>query len=134
MVFYKKIVGFITYWIPPLLWMGMIFYFSSQQRLTITTTYIFDFIFFKFLHMVEYAILYFLLFRALYSTKQKHNFNKASKTALGIAILYALSDEIHQYFVPTREGKIRDILIDSLGIVIIYTITKRFFSYIKHIL
>ena len=30
-------------------------------------------------------------------------------------ILYAISDEIHQYFVPGRSAEIRDVLIDVLG-------------------
>lgn len=35
--------------------------------------------------------------------------------ALGICILYAISDEIHQLFVPGRGGQVRDIIIDSAG-------------------
>lgn len=36
----------------------------------------------------------------------------------GITTLYALSDEIHQYFVPGRSCQITDVLIDSLGAVV----------------
>lgn len=35
--------------------------------------------------------------------------------ALFLSILYAISDEIHQYFVPNRSMDFRDILIDSIG-------------------
>lgn len=35
--------------------------------------------------------------------------------SLGIAWLYAVTDEIHQYFVPGRSCEIRDILIDWAG-------------------
>ena len=35
--------------------------------------------------------------------------------SLGIGILYAISDEIHQYFVPGRSCQILDMTIDSLG-------------------
>jgi len=35
--------------------------------------------------------------------------------ALLICILYAISDEIHQIFVPGRSGEIRDMVIDSSG-------------------
>ncbi len=32
-----------------------------------------------------------------------------------IILLYAISDEIHQYFIPGRGAKITDVLIDSVG-------------------
>jgi VanZ family protein len=36
--------------------------------------------------------------------------------ALGASIIYALSDEFHQIFVPFRNPSIQDILIDTIGI------------------
>ncbi len=53
------------------------------------------------------------------------------KIAFGIVFsyLYAVSDEIHQLFVPGRSGEIRDTLIDLcgaiLGVFITVTIIKR---------
>lgn len=38
-------------------------------------------------------------------------------TALSISFVYAVSDEIHQLFVPGRAGQIRDVLIDFAGAV-----------------
>ncbi len=38
--------------------------------------------------------------------------------ALLICVLYAISDEIHQVFVPGRGGQLRDVIIDSVGAVI----------------
>ncbi len=35
--------------------------------------------------------------------------------SLLICILYAISDEVHQLFVPGRSGEIRDIIIDGVG-------------------
>ena len=35
-----------------------------------------------------------------------------------IVFLYAATDELHQLFVPTREGTIRDVLIDTTGAAI----------------
>lgn len=35
-----------------------------------------------------------------------------------IGALYAVSDEIHQTFVPGRAGQIRDVLIDSCGVLV----------------
>lgn len=34
-----------------------------------------------------------------------------------IGALYAVSDEIHQYFVPGRNCKLRDVIIDSCGVL-----------------
>jgi VanZ family protein len=47
--------------------------------------------------------------------------------ALGICVLYAISDEVHQLFVPGRGAQVRDVLIDSAGAIIgirMYSIYK----------
>lgn len=44
-----------------------------------------------------------------------------------VGMLYATSDEIHQLFVPGRSAEVRDVCIDTLGVicgVIIATIVK----------
>ncbi len=35
--------------------------------------------------------------------------------AILICILYAVSDEIHQFFVPSRGAELKDLIIDSIG-------------------
>lgn len=44
-------------------------------------------------------------------------------------VMYAISDEIHQYFIPNRVCSIEDILIDTLGALVgllfIHQLTKR---------
>ena len=35
-----------------------------------------------------------------------------------VCVLYAISDEIHQIFVPGRSGQFSDVLLDSAGAVI----------------
>lgn len=37
---------------------------------------------------------------------------------LGICILYAISDEVHQLFVPGRGPQVEDVLIDSVGTIV----------------
>ena len=101
--------------------MALIFYFSSRFRVSATGKFLFDFIIFKTLHLLEYAILYFLLFRAFYSiNNQQLTINNKFLFPVLLSILYAVSDEFHQTLVPTREGKIRDVFIDSLGILLMY--------------
>ena len=41
----------------------------------------------------------------------------AALAALWVAVLYAATDEFHQTFVPTREGCLRDVFIDSTGAI-----------------
>jgi len=48
--------------------------------------------------------------------------------ALLICVLYAISDEIHQIFVPGRSGEFRDVIIDSSGGgtgILIYFVVSR---------
>ncbi len=35
-----------------------------------------------------------------------------------IGLLYSITDEIHQLFIPGRSGEIRDVFIDTLGIIL----------------
>lgn len=52
--------------------------------------------------------------------KQKSGFPFKKKTAAAAwctGTLYAISDEFHQIFIPGRSCEVRDILIDSLGIL-----------------
>lgn len=57
-------------------------------------------------HFIEYTVLGVLCFNA---------FKPAAAAAL-IASLYAVSDEIHQLFVPGRSCELRDMIIDIAGI------------------
>lgn len=38
-------------------------------------------------------------------------------TSLSIGVIYAISDEIHQHFTPGRCASIKDVCIDSLGVL-----------------
>jgi VanZ family protein len=71
----------------------------------------------KFVHAVEFAILGYLLFRAVIHTPsfwlQKH----ALLIAIMVAICFGLSDEIHQFFVPLRQLDMFDLAFDSLGAI-----------------
>lgn len=120
MLKFKKIIFL---WGPAVLWMLLIFVLSSRPRISVAETPFINFAIFKFLHMVEYAILFFLILRATkYSSKTTRYI---FIYAFLIAVLYAISDEIHQSFVPTREGKMRDVFIDTAGIAIMYMYIKR---------
>jgi VanZ family protein len=96
----------VTVWLPIAAWAALIFTLSSIPSLHsgLGTG---DLILRKCAHVTEYAILTFLLRRAL-----------ATPWAAAAAFLYACSDEFHQSFVVGREGRPRDVAIDTIGIVI----------------
>ncbi len=64
-------------------------------------------------HFTEYAVLGFFTYRAV--SCDIDNRKKAMLTAQLICTGYASTDEIHQLFVPGREGKVFDVFIDSCG-------------------
>jgi hypothetical protein len=62
------------------------------------------------------AFSYFALFLLISLSKGKYN-KPLMITAISIAILYGILDEIHQYFVPNRFPSLIDILTNSIGIL-----------------
>jgi VanZ family protein len=42
-----------------------------------------------------------------------------------IAAAVAVADEIHQAFIPNREGSITDVLLDLLGIILVLFVVKK---------
>lgn len=123
------------YWGPPLVWMSIIFFFSSRESVAVSDVYTWNFIFFKTLHMIEYAGLYFLLFRAILQNDRSSDLKKrALIAAFVLTFLYAVSDEIHQTYVPTREGTFRDVGIDVFGMFLMYSYSKYRFNSIKVLL
>lgn len=106
-------VHFLRFYLPVVLWAMVIFTFSSYPTATTSTFFWQDFIIKKAAHVIEYAILSLLVFRALYNSGiGKH---QALKYAVLFCILYGISDEFHQSFTPGREPNIRDVLFDTIG-------------------
>ena len=66
---------------------------------------------------------------------QYENINKKYPLAFLICVIYAISDEIHQLFVPGRSGQVRDVLIDSagslLGIILVMAFEKLLIKFNK---
>lgn len=103
-------------WLPVALWCSMIFYLSSISDLS-TGWGLYDFVLRKIAHMVEYGILAFLVWRALLASGTFTE-NKVYSLSFVFSVLYAVSDEIHQGFVPGRGPSVYDVLIDAIGVVI----------------
>lgn len=66
------------------------------------------------LHMAEYMILGFLVYRP----------SKKSNFSFLLSSLYGVSDELHQYFVPFRSFSWLDILADVMGSLLGVVITR----------
>lgn len=65
----------------------------------------------KLAHYIEYLILGILVIKMFI----KNNIPQSYLISIIFCIIYAISDEIHQLFVPGRACQIKDILIDSIG-------------------
>lgn len=95
-------------WLPAILWMTVIFWFSSQPDLPRPDNDLLNFILRKTAHFVTYAVLALCYVYAL--GDQRH-----WRAALLLAVLYAISDEYHQSWTPNRYPSWTDVLIDSAG-------------------
>lgn len=160
----KKLV-----WLPAILWMLVIFYFSNQpaevsgdlsggisyrivnlvasitgqdwsneEMLSLAEKI--DYPIRKLAHLTEYALLGMavalgVVYENEWNVCNKENYkfnsyNRKEDSRRGCSLkrqyfatqiigsLYAASDEIHQLFIPGRAGRISDVLIDSLGVLI----------------
>ncbi len=104
----------ILIWLPSIFWMGLIFFLSSFPKIQLTDLGWANFLTRKFAHLSEYAILCYLNYRALKRTA-KISPKKNLLLSFLIAVVYAVTDEYHQTFVPGRSGNVFDWGIDSLG-------------------
>jgi hypothetical protein len=103
-----------------ILWLGIIFLFSSEQNLHSSFSYNVDLILRKIAHIIEYFILTFLVYKALFFFK-----NHSLTSIFLVSLSYAFLDEWHQSFVVGREGTIRDVAFDLIGILLcVYFIRK----------
>lgn len=129
--------SFCRYWLPALLWLGLIFSFSgdagsSQQSSRILEPllrWLFPempleqvgaivYAIRKLAHVVEYAILGMLLWRALARPRsdQYRPWNWRIAVAVWLlTVAFAAVDEIHQSRVPSRQGRVADVMLDGAG-------------------
>ena len=85
-------------------------------------------------HIPAYALLTFLWLKAFERRSASHSFMAAALILFGL-ILFAVSDEIHQSFIPGRSASYMDIGLDFLGIffgLVIFKIFKTFTVFQGH--
>lgn len=93
---------------------GICIYFSAQENIHLPDLNSID----KILHFGAYFIYGLSLqvfFVALFHKKKISN-KKYILLTIIVGFLFAISDEIHQYFVPGRTADVLDVLVDWAGI------------------
>lgn len=129
----KRKIRLILSWSAVVFWMGVIFFLSHQPAsessdlssgitdvivhtmqniapfISIEEDFFHHFIR-KSAHFTAYLLLGMLVIHAL-----RMPYRKGYIMAFLISVLYAMSDEFHQLFIPGRSGELRDIAIDSVG-------------------
>ena len=75
----------------------------------------------KIAHFLEYLILGIIMYRVVSDYTNKN----VLILSILLCILYATTDEIHQIFINGRDVKIKDVLVDSIGIIIGCLIYKK---------
>jgi len=100
----------LLYWLPALFWMLFIFYLSGRTGGELHAL-------FPFLQNFNpgHVAAYFVLALLYYAALRKNSRPRPFLTAWLLCLLYGISDEAHQYFVPTRHPDAYDLLRDMLG-------------------
>ncbi len=73
----------------------------------------------KVTHFIEYGIFSMLLFLAFFNSGKEFLKKNVFVLSILIGVIYGLSDEIHQKFVPGRNCDVHDFLADGLGILLV---------------
>ena len=100
----------LSLWLPVVIWMTIIFYFSNRPDLPGGHFDWLDFVSKKAAHVSEFFILNLLSYRAFQRRYPDYSFL--------FTLLVAFSDETHQLFIPGRGAQLTDVIIDSTGILI----------------
>ena len=135
---------FVTSYLLVIIWAGVIFTLSSEGHGASTSrsdlivnylqsagallpTDLLTFLTRKAAHIIAYFIFGVLAYNVV-----RHYTLRARRTILissAIVLGYAISDEVHQLFVPGRSGEVRDVLIDTVAgtvaVVLTYLIHRR---------
>lgn len=130
----RSVARFLSRYLPLVIWLVFISVASSDSfsanntsriigpvvlwlfpNTTPETLAVVHFIVRKIAHFTEYAILAFLAARAFRTSPRPALANRWVLAAFALVIVYALLDEYHQTFVPSRTASIYDSFIDMTG-------------------
>ncbi len=125
----RIVLNKLKYLIPPLAIAIMIFIVSAQSNIKIPDLGIS--IEDKILHILAYLVFGLTLVYSISGISTDISRRKLFVLLVAIGGLYALSDELHQYYVPGRESDIVDILADITGIIISFFVYPLILKFIK---
>ena len=134
----QKVCGWLRYtglyWLPPLLWMAVMFVLSTDAfaaehtgevlwqvlrglalPMTSTQYALLHFLLRKAAHLTEYAILACLLLRAFRAGEGRLWHWRWATLSLVLVALYAGLDEYHQAFTQYRTASVSDSVLDTFG-------------------
>ena len=138
---------FLKYWLPVLLWMGIIFWmstgmFSAQNTFDVLQKFLRSFdpaisnstvrlinnSIRKAGHVTEFFISGLLVFRAFRAGSTEPRMMRWALLSIVFVVLFAASDEYHQSFVATRTASVLDVCIDSGGgiLAVCYSMLRRY--------
>ena len=108
----KKVAIFFLYWLPVIIDWSIIFCLSGKSNISSPVSFPYAD---KIMHTGEYFILALLIARLL-----NHYWGTSSPTgtvvlSIFFTLLYAMTDEVHQHFVPLRTPEFFDLIADGLG-------------------
>ncbi|GEN46657.1 VanZ family protein [Alkalibacillus haloalkaliphilus] len=137
----KKLVS----WLAVLMWMGLIFYFSHQPGeqsselsgsvvdLVLSIVPFIDadtdwvhYLIRKAAHFFIYFVLGILVMNALRVSGVE--LKRSAWVTIVVCLLYAISDEVHQLYIPGRSGEVSDVVLDTVGAgfgVLLYVVIWR---------
>ena len=121
--------GFVWYWVPLLAYVSAMFYLSSQplqgQEFAVYIKAVKSLIyaegnnlpigFDKVFHVIEYAILGILTFRALRYARMDKSEVAIALLSIMLVVIFGLTDEFHQWFTPFRQVEGWGLMADALG-------------------
>jgi VanZ family protein len=110
----KTFEHFIRFQLPAVTWALLIFIASSipESKLPKVTRMVDD----KIVHATIYFVLGLLVYRALEPRNPTHTFSwKRLLISIAVVIVYGITDEYHQGFVPGRTEDVLDATADTVG-------------------
>lgn len=161
---FPDLIAAIFFWALTLGWIILLFYLSSEsgvastQRSTSAVRFIelifgegviTELVLRKTVHVIEYGILTMLSFMAVRYTNRISQIKSYAESpvkliksdnemyiafSMWMSLLTAVVDEYHQLFVDGRDGSIRDVLIDAIGVIIVLIIIRVAFTIYLHYL
>ncbi len=121
-----KLLNYSKYWLPVIIFCFFIFMLSEKgEQVYIPPLPFLD----KILHVILYTIL-----GILYTRAHNYQWGKSAVTwTVLFTIIYGVSDEFHQSFVPGRVSSLTDVIADGIGGIVGFYVYNFFTIELKQV-